>query len=342
VLSARLVSDEGSPFYDVTVKGRGKPYSMRVDASSGAVLSSANTQTAPALVAAAPDAAPAQVTFLDAQVQPDKPQIKLYVGMGTGQMAGMNNVIIRPKYVVGAKLAPRLKGMPELDTEVDTMLIYGVAQTGSGSFSTTQFQEWRGKLNSVYNFYNHNDVAKAGVGWYSEFAVPFHSYDRYAQSAPATIYAQEEGEQLKRQFLHGLDLKLSISDDRLDSSLHNVIFFSGSRIGPNLLTYKPLLGLMWHNNIMLMGNNLDPKLSLFTDVWVYFARKNNTPVFNMHDGLGGTKREIYLSYGLNYTWSKNTDIRLLSYGFNNLNRGDSNQIPSGFRDGFAITLERAY
>jgi hypothetical protein len=343
VQSARLVTSAGKPFYDVSVMRNGRPSSVEIDAISGEVTTSSPGQPVQFVADVASESPAEKTTFLDSQDLPSAANIRLYVGSGTGQVAGMHNTILRPKYVIGIKAAPRLAGTPELDTHINTYLVYGTVESGNGSFSAPGFQEMRGQIDSVYNFYNHENVTKIGIGWYSEFAVPFQSYDRFYQSIPTgSVYSDEEGETLSHEFINGVDLKLSLADDKLQTTLHNVLFFNGNRIGPNLMTYKPLLGLMWHNNVMILGSIQEPKLSLFTDVDIYFARKNNTPMFNMHDGLGGTKREIFLSYGLTYSLSKDSDIKILSYGFNNLNRGSSNQVPSGFRDGFAITLDHAY
>jgi hypothetical protein len=64
--------------------------------------------------------------------------------------------------------------------------------------------------------------------------------------------------------------------------------------------------------------------------------------FNSHDGLGGTKREIDLSYGLGYDFTRDTNLTVMSYGYNNLNRGNSSAVPVGFKDGLSVTLSHNF
>ncbi|MDE1997663.1 MAG: hypothetical protein KGN37_03970 [Burkholderiales bacterium] len=58
--------------------------------------------------------------------------------------------------------------------------------------------------------------------------------------------------------------------------------------------------------------------------------------------MGGTKREIYLSYGVAYNDSPDTVLTLRTYGYNNLNRGSSAMSPFGFKDGLSVTCERSF
>jgi hypothetical protein len=252
----------------------------------------------------------------------------------------MNNTILHPKLTLDARTNIKLRSLPDLETKTDLYAIAGTVNSAAG-YSSMGFQEIRGSVDSVQNFYNEANISKAGAGLYVEFAMPLHQYEPYFQSA-STDYAAEEGEPLSREFLTGLDLKLSLSHDRLESDFHNILFLSGNRIGPNLITYKPLLGFMWHSNFHIFGNIDRPKLSFFTDVNVYFAKKSATSTFNSHDGVGGTKREVYLSYGLAYSFNRDTSLSLWTYGYNNINRGDSTQVPSGFRDGFVMSLSHGF
>jgi hypothetical protein len=230
--------------------------------------------------------------------------------------------------------------VPELETKTDLYAIDGTVNSAAG-YSSMGFQEIRGSLDSVYNFYNERNISRAGLGLYSEFAFPLHQYEPYYRALSGD-YAVEESEPLSREFLTGLDLKLSLRHDKLESDFHNIVFLSGNRIGPNLITYKPLLGFMWHSDYYIFGNIDQPKLSFFTDVNVYFAKKSATSTFNSHDGIGGTKRELYLSYGFAYAFNKDISLSLWTYGYNNVNRGDSTQVPSGFRDGFVMSLSHKF
>lgn len=261
----------------------------------------------------------------------------IYAGFNTGQLAGMNNTILEPKFTLGTQISFTPTQLPEWENHANLYLIYGASQTGQGTTGNA-LQELRGSVYSGYQFYNDKNISKAGVGLYSEFAAPFHRYAPYHPAQSQEGYAAEEGDITSRELLTGLDLKFSFKNDRLQSEFDNVAFLSGTRIGPNLETYTPLLGMRWHNDFFMLGNSDSPKLSLFTDINFYFARKANTAVLNAHDGLGGTKRELFLSYGLSYFWRPGTSLNLRSYGYNNLNRGSSATVPYGFRDGMMLSI----
>lgn len=332
-VQAERLQDADGIYYRILVSTPGGERSLRVDARHGAVLA-AEAPSLAAAVAAVSQEAPhddAPTAGLHAT---------LYTTLGTGQLAGMNNTVLSPKLGFGTRLDYRPQAWREWETQADVAALYGSTQTGDGRVGN-RLQELRGRVYSGYDFYRMDGIARAGVGLYSEFALPFHSYTPYAQQQTTTAYSAEEGERLSREFLYGLDLKFSLRHDRLQSDFDNILFASGNRIGPNLITYKPLLGFRWHNEFFMLGNLDAPQLSLFTDIDFYFARKANTAVFNTHDGLGGTKREIYLSYGLRYYCTPQTAISLQAYGYNNLNRGNSAVMPNGFRDGFLLSLSHA-
>jgi hypothetical protein len=267
---------------------------------------------------------------------------RVFAEFGSGQIAGMGNVVLTPKVSLGLQLDMALKRVPELDTRLRLAAIYGGVDTGAGKLGSA-LRELRGEATSVYNFYDSDGIAKAGVGLYTEFAHPFHQYIPYlAMPSLAGSYSAEEDDITAHEFLVGADLKFSIQHDRLESSLQNILFLSGNRVAPNLLTYKPLLGFKWSNAFYLLGNRSHPKLSLLADMNFYFARKAGVTVFNTHDGLGGTKREVFFSYGLSYAYDPDTVFTLRTYGYNNLNRGNSSTIPISFRDGFSLELSHDF
>lgn len=266
---------------------------------------------------------------------------RIELKMGAGQVAGMGNAILHPILTLGGRGDFHLRDFPQVDTDFNASLIFGKTESTQG-MSKPGLQEARGSLHSIYNFYNDRGISKAGLGLYVDFAQALHHQSRYVPQDTSSIYAAEENESIQRQLNTGLDFRVSIHNDRVASDLHNVIFLSGNRVGPNLLTYQPLLGFMWSNKFHFSGSESEPGLSFLTDMNFYFAKKNGVRVFNAHDGLGGTKREIYLSYGLEYTTESNTAYTIRSYGFNNLNRGASTMAPSGFKDGLSLGVTQAF
>jgi hypothetical protein len=266
---------------------------------------------------------------------------KIELKLGAGQIAGMGNAILHPALTLGTSGDFHLRDFPQVDTDFNASVILG--KTESTQHTTKPgLQELRVSAHSIYNFYNDRGISKAGVGLYVDFAQALHHQSRYVPQDTSSIYAAEENESIQHQLNTGLDFRISIHNDRAASDLHNVIFLSGNRVGPNLLTYQPLLGFMWSNKFHFSGSESEPGLSFMTDMNFYFAKKNGVKVFNSHDGLGGTKREIYLSYGLEYTTESKTAYTIRSYGFNNLNRGASTMAPSGFKDGLSIGLARPF
>lgn len=262
----------------------------------------------------------------------------LHLALSSGQVAGQGNVVLQPKSTWGATVDVNVKALPELETRLDGSAVVGSVRSADKAHQQG-LQEVRAQAWSVYNF--HVDPAsRAGVGLYTDMALPAHHHLPLPQSLPDGVYAAEEGEVSHRQTLLGVELKVSTQSDRMRTDLHNIWFFSGNRIAPNLVTYKPMLGFKWHNAYRFTG---EPQghtgLSLLTDVDFYFARKSGVSALNMHDGLGGTKREILLAYGLRYDFNEQSAVSLQSYGYNNLNRGNSATTPTQFRDGFRLTLE---
>ena len=222
-------------------------------------------------------------------------------------------------------------------------MIYGKTESSDPTTlrktsSKPQLQEIRGVGHLIYDFHDNGGIEKVGVGLYTEFARALHRSPRYIPPETDDAYAAEEGDITRSMLNTGLDLRLALKESRIKSTLHNVIFLSGSRIAPNLLTYKPMLGFMWSNEFAITGSIDHPGLSLLTDMDFYFARKAGVGYLNSHDGLGGTKRELDLRYGLVYSFSPKVRMTVQSYGFNNLNRGTSSTQPTGFKDGLRVGM----
>jgi hypothetical protein len=265
----------------------------------------------------------------------------LYIDRYSGELAGMRNVILEPQYIVGIRNEIDLNAIPDLHTSIDLYGIYGSAKTGTGNVGD-QIQEFRGKITSLYTFYNKDDIFTVNTGLYSLFAHPLHHYLPYRDPDPNVEYAEDENERLTSEFLLGWDINFATRYDKIASSLHNIIFFSGQKMAPNLLAYVPSLGFDWTNEMFLLGTEDRPRLSFDMNLKFWFARKADVKLFNTHDGIGGTKREFYLSYGINYWLGKQTEISLKTYGYNNLNRGDGISSPKGFKDGAVLSIEYTF
>lgn len=265
----------------------------------------------------------------------------LYFENRTGQLAGMQNVILEPKYVVGMINDFTLKPLPDWHNHIDLYAIYGTTLTGTGT-ENTNVQELRGKVTSLYTLYNKDDLFTFNMGIYSLFAHHLHHYDPYLDPTQTVEYAAEENELITDETLLGWDFNFDIKDDKIDSTFHNIIYFTGKRIAPNLLTYQPTLGFDWTNEVFLWGSNTNPRLSFYANVEFWFARKAGVTLINLHDGIGATKRELLLDYGLHYYFSKRTTVYLRTYGYNNLNRGTSPSQPTGFRDGSILGISHTF
>lgn len=265
----------------------------------------------------------------------------LYLTFNSGQVAGMDNVLLRPKATLGITQDFSFQSLPELVTRVDIYSLMGSAETGDGT-SGQRFQEIRANATSLYRFYLHEGLSFSG-GLYSEFAIPLHNYTSlYAQSSQNS-YALEENEKLYAEHLLGADLNTAVQYDRLSSSMHTVMFFEGARMGPNLLAYKPLLGFDWTNRVHAIGDADNPKLDLYVNTKFWFARKGGgANLFNAHDGLAGTKREIDITLGVGYHLLRSAEIYVQTYGYNNINRGTDASKPQGYTDGFMAGIKYSF
>jgi hypothetical protein len=329
--SAELKCKDGACAYRVELAhANGRSSSVTIDAQTGQVIP--ERDSLPAAASPANDG----YTYQGFHAKP-----RLFAAFGAGQIAGMGNVILNPTVTGGLDVTLTSDAFPKVEVDARTALIYGKVQS-TNSKSSPSLQELRGRIHTIYNFYNDKNISKAGVGLYVEYAHAFRDKPRYVPQDTASIYAAEENETIYNQFDTGVDFRFSIRDDRVSSELHNILFTSGNRIGPNLLTYKPILGFMWHNQFYITGNVDNPGLSFLTDLEFYFAKKAGVGYFNTHDGLGGTKREIYLSYALAYTPTPQTTFTLRTYGYNNLNRGSSASSPFGFKDGLSLGVSTGF
>jgi hypothetical protein len=265
----------------------------------------------------------------------------MYLEYRTGNLAGIGNVVVEPQFVIGASNDFTFKALPNWHNSIDLRAIYGDALTGTGTTGSS-VQEIRGKVTSLYTLYKKDDIFSFNTGIYSLLAYSLHNYTPYQDPSTAVLYAAEENEVIDRETLVGWDFNFDIKDDKIASSFHNIIYFCGKKIAPNLLAYKPSLGFDWTNEVFLFGNNDRPRLSFYANIEFWFARKANVGFINLHDGIGGTKRELYLGYGLNLYYSKQTKFYLITYGYNNLNRGNSLSQPSGFRDGSVLGVSHMF
>lgn len=270
----------------------------------------------------------------------------VYTELGAGQAVGLGNVILNPLLTVGSRATARSASFPNWSADGDLRMIYGKTESSDPvtlrkKANKPRLQEIRGSGHLIYDFHDEGGIEKIGVGLYSEFARALHSFPRYIPPETDDAYAAEEGDITRSMLNTGLDLRLALKESRIKSTLHNVIFLSGSRIAPNLLTYKPMLGFMWSNEFAITGSIDRPGLSLLTDMDFYFARKAGVGYLNAHDGLGGTKRELDLRYGLAYSFSPKVRMTVQAYGYNNLNRGTSSTLPTGFKDGLRLGMSWA-
>lgn len=266
----------------------------------------------------------------------------IYLDRYTGELAGMRNVILEPQYVVGMVNEFEVNSLPKWHTGIDLYGIYGSAKTGTGDVSS-QFQEVRGKVTSLYTIYNQDDIFSVNTGLYSQLAYPLHFYLPYRDPDPNVEYAEEENERLSTEVLLGWDVNLDTRYDKIASSLHNILFLtSGKKIAPNLLAYVPSLAFDWDNQMFLWGTEKQPRLSIEMNMTFWFARKADVNFFNAHDGIGGTKREFYLDYGINYWLDRKTELTVKTYGYNNLNRGSGASSPIDFKDGANIGINYTF
>jgi hypothetical protein len=266
----------------------------------------------------------------------------LYLEHQTGELAGMYNVALKPSYTIGTRDELVIADIPDWHNRADVYVLYGSALVDNGARRGPEFLEVRGTLSSLYTLYNSRDVLTFNTGPTFNFAYPLHHYASYVNPETNVPYANEENEKIDNEQLLGWNFNISVKYDKSRTSIDNVLYVLGNRIGPNLLAYQPAASVGVQHEIFLMGNVENPGLSLFVDMDFWFARKAHTAYFNSHDGLGATKRELFISYGTHYYLTKDTMLYLDVHGYNNLNRGSSATTPSDFRDGFLLGIEHRF
>jgi hypothetical protein len=106
--------------------------------------------------------------------------------------------------------------------------------------------------------------------------------------------------------------------------------YAGRRTAPNGELYDPLFDLDLDLNIGLLPNKL---LYLFVQpaFWGERATAGQT-----HGNLDFTKREFDITFGGAWNYYGPLEFRAFGYGYNNLNRGNSPLIPSGYDDGMGL------
>lgn len=106
---------------------------------------------------------------------------------------------------------------------------------------------------------------------------------------------------------------------------------SSKTVAPNGLAYTPVFAIGTRANI---GN--PNGLYFFVDARFWAEHSNPGVTTNSRQGdFDFTKREFDLSGGLAYRVPKyRSELRLMPYSFNNLNRGVSANRPFGYKDGF--------
>ncbi|WP_374590646.1 hypothetical protein [Aquabacterium sp.] len=264
----------------------------------------------------------------------------LYMRAQSGELAGMGNTVLKPRATIGIKGEGVVAGHDDQLLDYDIQVISGHARTGSSSVVQAQ-QELRGRAEYLYS-YHQSASDRISVGPSFEFALPRHNYSPFVPQSENNSYAMEEGEVLKRMGLVGIDLRLDAGGEKIASTLRNIVYLNGSRIGPNLETYQPMLGLLWNMNYYVLGTADAPRLTLRSNLDFYFAKKARVSAFNAHDGLGGTKRELDIDIGLSYAVTQHDDLTLDMWGTNNLNRGSSATVPYSFRDGFSVGFNHRF
>jgi hypothetical protein len=108
---------------------------------------------------------------------------------------------------------------------------------------------------------------------------------------------------------------------------------AGLKTAPNGMQYHPNFSLDLNFNCWIWRGQ---GLYLFADTSLWGERGENG-VTNGRDGwLGTSKREFNLSGGAAWNYTGSWEARAFGYTQNNLNRGFSFVLPSGFTDGFGL------
>ncbi|MFP3293984.1 MAG: hypothetical protein RXN80_01465 [Hydrogenobaculum sp.] len=226
---------------------------------------------------------------------------QVYINLFTGRLPGIRSVTLRPELNLGYKLH---WGIKRFDVDFKADGYYGSADTGSGT-QRNKLLQLNLKAVGLYNFYQDKH-SKIGIGLFAKDYEPLTSFKPSITPSQVIQYGAEETE-------------IPTNDN----------YNFGSRLRAKY-DYKKI---GTRNKLFLIGDIDKPKLALNLDMRFYFERKYDNKIFTSHDGLAGTKREFDLTVGTMYYLTKNLDFHVDTYGFNNLNRGNSSTLPSGFKDG---------
>ena len=254
---------------------------------------------------------------------------EVYINLFAGRLPGIRSVTLRPELNLGYKLH---WGIKRFDVDFKADGYYGSADTGSGT-EKNKLLQLNLKAIGLYNFYQDKH-SKIGIGLFAKDYQPLTSFKPSIKSSQVIQYGAEEKEiPTNDNYNFGSRLRAKYDYKKIVSSVFTDIYFYGNRVAPNLIPYAPLLSIGTKDKLFLIGDIDKPKLALNLDMRFYFERKYNKKIFTSHDGLAGTKREFDLTVGAMYYITKNLDFHVDTYGFNNLNRGNSSTLPSGFKDG---------
>jgi hypothetical protein len=108
------------------------------------------------------------------------------------------------------------------------------------------------------------------------------------------------------------------------------LYYGGQRMAPNGLSYFPLGTLDLDLNIGLLP---DKKFYIFStnQFWLQRATVNQS-----HGSFDWTKREYDLDFGAAWNYWGALEARVFGFALNNLNRGTSTLLPSGYNDGWGM------
>jgi hypothetical protein len=111
------------------------------------------------------------------------------------------------------------------------------------------------------------------------------------------------------------------------------LFFSGARMAPNGREYDPIFALDLDFNLGLLPNQ---RLYLFGES-SFWAQKAGSMVTNPSQGtLDFSKREFDFTLGAAWNVVGPLELRAFGYALNNLNRGVSVTVPTGYADGVGV------
>jgi hypothetical protein len=107
----------------------------------------------------------------------------------------------------------------------------------------------------------------------------------------------------------------------------------GQQVAPNGLEFNPLFSLDLNLNVWLWP---EQRLYAFVDSCFWGQKGSTGPNSPTHGFFDFTKREFDLDLGLAWNYYGKLEARAFAYSFNNLNRGNSTALPSGYNDGVGL------